>query len=154
MPTTAKTPTVGDLMPDIALLRPTGETVGLREVTAGAAALVYFMRSATCPVCNAHIATILRLEQQGELAAARVVIVTPSTADDAASVARKLGTDAAIVLASTEASRAAVGLSSFLAIQHSGSFVLDPSGRVLSARTATVPTASFSRDEVLAALSA
>lgn len=39
-----------------------------------------------------------------------------------------------------------------MTLQHSGTFVLDASGRVLAQRTATLPTASFARQEVLAAL--
>jgi hypothetical protein len=49
---------------------------------------------------------------------------------------------------------AAVGLGSFLRIQHSGTFVLAEDGTVVSSRTGTNPMTSFSRSEVLAALNA
>lgn len=78
--------------------------------------------------------------------------MTPGDAKDVATVTSKLPKAAVTVVATGTESRSAVGLSSFLTMQHSGTFVLSATGRVLAQRTATMPTASFSRSEALAAL--
>ena len=145
MPTTIDVPAVGSIMPDIALTTADGSAQSLRDLTSGRRAVVFFMRAASCPVCNAHVAKIERLA----IADAAVVIVTPGTAADAASVSAKTSLT---VLASGEHGHAEAGLTRFLGLQHSGTFVLDAEGRVIAARTATLPTGSFDEREVLAAL--
>lgn len=145
MDTTIDSPAVGTIMPDIAVIDPTGSARSLRQLVAGRRALVYFMRSASCPVCNAHLRTIAGMG----LADAAVVVVTPGGAAEAAAVASRVALD---VVASGESGHAAVGLGRFLGLQHSGSFVLDADARILSARTATLPTGSFDRSEVAALL--
>ena len=154
MSTTLETPSVGTIMPDIPFNDENGGVVTLRELTDGRPALVFFMRAATCPVCNAHVRVIAGMVAAGELAGVSVVIVTPGDASDIATVAGKLQAGVATVVATGAQSRAAVGLTSFMTLRHSGTFVLDEGGRVLAQRTATIPTGSFSRDEVLAALAA
>lgn len=142
MPTTIDAPTVGSIMPDIALTAADGSAQSLRTLTNGRRALVFFMRAASCPVCNAHVKVIAGLE----LKDTAIVIVTPGTAKDAASVAAKTTLQ---VLASGESGHAEAGLGRFLGLQHSGTFVLDAEGRVLAARTSTLPTGAFDKREVL-----
>lgn len=146
MPATIQIPAVGTIMPDIAVSTAEGIPQTLHQLTAGRHALVYFMRTATCPVCNAHVKTIERLALDG----VAVVIVAPGTAADAAGVAKRV---ALTVVASGETGHADAGLGSSLGLQHSGTFVLDAEGRVLLAKTATLPTGGFAKAEVLAALS-
>jgi peroxiredoxin len=145
MPTTIDAPTLGSIMPDIALTEPDGSAHSLRALTSGRRSLVFFMRAATCPICNAHVKAIAALE----LKDTAIVVVTPGTARDAASVAAKTTLQ---VLASGEHGHAEAGLGRFLGLQHSGTFVLDADGRVLAARTATLPTGAFDKSEVLALL--
>lgn len=152
MPATLEAPAVGTIMPDIAFTDANGAAVTLGELTAGRRALVYFMRAATCQFCNAHVQKISGMVAAGELADVAVVIVTPGDAKDVATVTSTLPKAAVTVVATGTESRSAVGLSSFLTMQHSGTFVLSATGRVLAQRTATMPTASFSRSEALAAL--
>ena len=151
MSATLETPSVGTIMPDIPLSDQDGAAVTLRELTSGRSALVYFMRSSTCSFCNAHVQVIARMVAADELTGVAVVVVTPGDASDIATVAGKLQAGVATVVATGAESRAAVGLSSFMTMRHSGTFVLDEGGRVLAQRTATIPTGSFSRDEALAA---
>ena len=154
MSATLETPSVGTIMPDIPFSDENGGAVTLREMTSGRPALVYFMRASTCQFCNAHVQVIAGMVAAGELAGVSVVIVTPGDASDISIVAGKLNAGVATVVATGAESRAAVGLSSFMTMRHSGTFVLNEAGRVLAQRTATIPTGSFSRDEALAALAA
>lgn len=145
MSATTEALAVGTIMPDIPVIDTTGRSSGLHELVAGRKALVYFMRAATCPVCNAHVQSIGKLDV-GDTA---VVIVTPGAAAEATLVSTRT---ALTVVASGESGHAEVGLGRFLGLQHSGTFVLDANSRILLARTATVPTGSFAKNEVVALL--
>ena len=145
MTATLESPAVGTIMPDIAVTDASGTARTLHQFAEGRRSLVYFMRTASCPVCNAHVKNIERLG----LADTTVVIVVPGSAADAASVAKRVGLT---VVSSGDSGHAEAGLGSSMGLQHSGTFVLDADGRVLLAKTATLPTGGFAKAEVLAAL--
>jgi peroxiredoxin len=145
MTATASIPAIGAPMPDLSLEGPDGSSTTLRAETAGSRAVVFFMRAASCQICLAHVAHLERLAVD-----AKTIVVVPGDAAAAASVAPRVGSGMR-VLASGDA-HAAAGLGTFLTIQHSGTFVLDERGAVLSARTATIPTGAFNAAEVVAAL--
>lgn len=78
------------------------------------------------------------------------LVVVPGSANDAAAV-RRLAAGRLTVVSSSGA-HAAVGLGRTMLLQHSGTFLVDASGSVRYAKTATLPTGSFSRAELAAAL--
>jgi hypothetical protein len=87
-----------------------------------------------------------------------VVLVTPGGAAEAAAVERKVAARTAgalpegvLVLASSDAHRAA-GLGRMLALQHSGTLVVDRERTIRYALTATVPTRSYDERDLLAGL--
>ncbi|GAA1769544.1 peroxiredoxin family protein [Agromyces humatus] len=141
-------PTTGTAFPDLDLIDARGESHPVSSVIAGRAAVVFFMRSHTCPVCHSHIRQLERLADRGRLAGAAAIVVTPGGASEAGAVARRTSLR---VFASGE-QHSSIGLGKFLFLQHSGTFVLDPTGGVISARTSALPTSSFSSREVQAAL--
>lgn len=148
-------PVVGDPMPDIALVDAGGRSSTLEDVRDGRRAIVHFMRTSTCPVCLAHAATVQRLFDAGEIADAAFVLVPPGGPDEAATTAGRMaarGIRAEVWASGTD--HGSVGLGQFLGLQHSGTFVIDEGGLLLAVRTSTLPTGSFSRDEVVAALPA
>ena len=144
-------PAVGTTMPDIQLISPDGRESLLATRLGDQGAVVFFMRAASCPICVAHAATAIRMAEAGELGGARLVVITPGDARDAAAVARRLKSPLATVAASGTG-HANAGLGSTLLIQHSGTFVLDASGTVLHAQTSVLPTGNFSADAVRDAL--
>lgn len=146
--TAPSVPRPGTTFPELSLLDPDGEPHRLADLAAGRAAVVFFMRSPSCPVCRVHLRELERLVERGDLGDARPIVVTPGGADDAAAVARRT----ALPVHASGAQHAAVGLGRFLFLQHSGTFVLDSEGRVVAARASALPTASFSAREVVAAL--
>ena len=138
-------------MPDITVENANGRASTLLAMVAGERAVILFMRTSTCPVCHAHVAKALGLLRSGQLGGARLVVVTPGSVSEIATVRRRVPGDDVTVVASGSG-HADVGLGRFLGLQHSGTFVLDQAGRVLSARTAAVPLGAFDAAEVIAVL--
>jgi len=64
---------VGTVVPDIALEDTDGQPVRLADYRDRLNVLVYFMRSATCPVCNRHVKNLA--ENQAAYAARHVQIL-------------------------------------------------------------------------------
>ena len=151
MPTVTAVPNTGETMPILPLIDPDGRQSTLGDAQEGRSAVVLFMRAANCPICVAHGRTMLRMQAAGEFGDAVPIFVTPGDASDAAEARRRLGADDAAVYASGS-HHADVGLGRFLAIQHSGTFVVDAHGLVLDAVTSTLPTGAFSAERALAAL--
>jgi peroxiredoxin len=140
-------------MPDIHLIAADGRESPLASHLGEDGAVVFFMRAASCPICLAHAATAVRMAEAGELGGARLVVITPGDAKDAAAVAKRVKSPLASVWASGSA-HANAGLGSTLLIQHSGTFVLDRLGTVLHAQTSVLPTGNFSAEAVREALGA
>ncbi len=150
MTDTTTSSAVGSVFPALRLVDSDGvATDGIPLAPGGT--IVHFMRSSTCPVCLGHAAVIDQLVRSGSLGDARVVFIAPGGAEEAAEASVRMRGRAIAVYASGDAHRDA-GLGRFLALQHSGTFVLDADGAVLSAVTATIPTASFSRAELVRVL--
>lgn len=141
-------PALGDTLPDIPLIDAAGGSSRMIDALGEHGAVVFFMRASTCPVCRAHVRELQRMSDTGLLRGARAIVITPGGATEAAAVARRTMLP---VFASGEHHRD-VGLGRFLALQHSGTFVVDADGRVLAQRASALPTASFSRREILDAL--
>lgn len=140
-------------LPTIALTAPDGAATSLDDARAGGAALVYFMRASTCPVCHAHLRRITRLAEDGSLGDTAVVVVVPGEPADAALVRGRHPSPHLVVLASGDG-HALVGLGRSFGLQHSGTFLVRADGTVAYRRTATVPVQSFVEKEVLERLAA
>jgi peroxiredoxin len=151
MPETIAVPEVGTVIPDLPLLAATGAST-LHQVLDSRRAVVFFLRSADCAICLGHVKKLMRMEEAGELRGAQVVLIAPGDRDAAAELTRRVANPQATTWASGE-HHADIGLGKFLAVQHSGTFVVDAEGRILSRRTSVLPMSSFSGDEVVAALS-
>lgn len=151
MPTLTPIPSTGETMPIFPLIDPDGRQSTLADAQDGRRAVVLFMRASNCPICVAHGRTMLRMQAAGEFGDARTIFVTPGDAKDATEARRRLGDGTEGVYASGD-HHEDIGLGRFLAIQHSGTFVLDEHGRVLDAVTSTLPTGAFSPDRARKAL--
>lgn len=143
--------TTRELLPDIALEAPDAGASTLHAVRSGHPAVVYFLRSSTCPVCASHVRALVRMQTSGELEDRRLLLVVPGGAREAAHVAARHSLPDATVWASGTG-HAEAGLGRFLALQHSGVLVLDGAGAVTYRRTAAIPTQSFDPQALLAHL--
>ena len=153
MPAALTLPPVGTVFPDLELIDEDGGRSQLSELIDGRSAVVHFMRSSTCPVCLGHAAVLDKLRASGEIPDIEIVFIAPGGAAEAAEAAGRLRGRRVQVRASGDA-HTSLGLGRFLAVQHSGTVVLDPTRSVLSAVSAVIPTASFSRAETIAVLRA
>lgn len=147
--------TVGARFPDLALTDRHGQGVRLRTLTEGQPTVVYFLRSAACPVCRAHLRTLVRRLREISALGARVVAVVPEDA----TAARALGqwvADAVPVVSGGREGHAQAGLEPALfgRLTSSGTVLLDRDGTVRYARRAALPPLSFSERELFEALSA
>lgn len=144
--------TVPDLLPDFPVQAPDGATSTLHAARAGRPAVVYFLRSPTCPVCASHIRALLAMQAAGQLAGRDLLLVVPGGADEAAHVAARHPTAAKGSVWASGTGHAQAGLGRFLTLQHSGVLLLTGEGDVAYRRTAAVPTQSFDRQALLTAL--
>lgn len=150
--TTLSTPlTAGATLPALALTSPSGEAVSLDALTASAdPAVLYLMRTSTCPVCHQHLRHLARMVAAGEIEPP--VVIVPGAGPDAAAVARRHPELAPRIVASGTA-HADLGLFVHMGLQQSGTYVVR-AGRVAYARYATVPMGSFDAAETRRALQA
>lgn len=148
MSQTVSVPANGTRMADITLTNAAGETTTLDAARGDSSAVVFFLRASSCAICLGHAKAISAMAANGELGGAGVILVTPGDAAQAAAADARLGTT---TWASGDA-HAEVGLGKFLAIQHSGTFLVDAAGSVLYSKTSTLPMGSFSKPELVAAL--
>jgi peroxiredoxin len=113
--------------------------------------VLYFMRSADCPVCVGHLrklaAQLPRLESQG----ATVVVFVP---DASASVEAAPGVPFPFAVVSGTDAYGQLGLRRALLglMQQSGSAVIDGAGRLIYLRRATMPFAALDEPTLFAAL--
>ena len=142
-------PAVGSKMANVRLTDPAGTTAELDALRAGERAVVFFLRASSCAICLGHAKSIVALAADGSLGDARVILVTPGDAAQAQLASSRVA--GATVWASGDA-HAEVGLGKFLAIQHSGTFLVAADGSVLYTKTSTLPMASFSKPGLLAAI--
>jgi peroxiredoxin len=144
------TPSVGTIFPDAEVVAADGSRSTLRREFHAPATVLYFMRSAHCPVCGSHVRALVREASAGAYGEARVVIVVPGDADAAQHIVGKTG--AAVTVIASATAHAKAGLHVKTGLQQSGTFVLDANGVVRSARVATVPTGAFDHRDVIEAL--
>lgn len=142
-------PSVGSRIADIDLVSADGALTTLGAVRANQRTVVFFLRASSCAICLGHATAIHAMAAAGELGDALVVLVTPGDAAQAARASARL--NGAAVFASGD-EHAEVGLGKFLAIQHSGTFLVAADGSVLYSKTSTLPMGSFSKPELVAAL--
>ena len=152
MTQTLTVPDVGTVMPDLALRDATGRATTLSAVRQGEAAVVFFLRAASCPVCIRHARSLTELADEGRLGNRSVLLVVPGGPAEAAALASRVPSSRVTTWASGNA-HASAGLGSFLSLQHSGTFAVTASGAVVYRRTSVLPTGSFSAKELLAAIS-
>lgn len=143
----------GQHVPALELVSASGAETSLEREITGRVAVVHLMRTSSCPVCLAHAAAIQRMSDSGSLADAVVVLIAPGgvgeAQDAAARAARR--SPSAMVFASEDA-HAALGPGKAALLQQSATIVLDTAGTVRAVRASTLPTRSFSAEEVRGAV--
>ncbi|GAA0255411.1 peroxiredoxin family protein [Saccharothrix mutabilis subsp. mutabilis] len=142
--------TPGSAAPEMVLEDTAGHTVRLPD---GHAVLLYFMRSTTCPMCNRHVRDLVESGDRFTAAGVRVLIAVPEDRETAAAWKARRGIPYPVVTAAGTP-HALVGLSRkvFGSMQQSGTVLVDARGVVRHAHGATLPTSSYDRQGIAAAV--
>ncbi|MGW4061505.1 redoxin domain-containing protein [Amycolatopsis sp. NPDC004747] len=142
----------GSPAPSLALEDTDGQAVHLDNH----AVLLYFMRSTTCPVCRRHVRALAEDAAAFKAAGVRVLIAVPEDRATAAAWRAKHDVPFPVVTGRGGTPHELVGLSRtvFGALQRSGSILVDARGVVRHAHSAALPTGSYDRDGIAAAVAA
>ena len=143
---------VDQKMPSITVVDSNNGRVSVEQLAGGRPAVLFFMRAHTCVVCVRHARALSAMA--GELAAKQVVpvVVVPGSARQAEHVRRRVGSTVQVVSSDSASAHRDADLGRTLLMQHSGTFLLDGSGTVTYAKQAAMPTGSFDRAELTAAV--
>lgn len=136
---------VGSTAPEIDLEDQAGRPVRLADYHHKRSVLLYFMRSASCPVCNSHVKQLTRRNDEFAAAGVQVMVVVPEGRAEAAKWHAKRLPPFPVVTGRRGTAHEDVGLAKkiFGALQQSGSVLIDQAGVVRHAHAATMPTSSY-----------
>ncbi len=81
----------GDKAPDFSLPNALGETIRLSDFLAHGSVVLVFYRGAWCPYCNLQLSLYQQVIEEIESAGARLLAVSPQTADASLSLSEKQG---------------------------------------------------------------
>ncbi|MGW5721850.1 peroxiredoxin family protein [Amycolatopsis sp. NPDC003865] len=144
----------GSAAPAMVLEDTSGQTVRIADHQG--AVLLYFMRSTSCPVCNRHVQDLVGSGDEWAAAGVRVLIVVPEDREEAASWKAKRRIPFPVLTGRRDNPHEMVGLSRkvFGSVQQSGSVLIDDRGVIRHAHGATLPTNSYDKKGITAAIAA
>ncbi|MEU7790366.1 peroxiredoxin family protein [Amycolatopsis sp. NPDC049159] len=130
------------------------DTAGRRVDLGGHAVLLYFMRSTTCPVCRRHVRDLAENAETLAADGVRVLIAVPEDRETAAAWRAKQDIPFPVVTGRGAHESVGLGRAVFGALQRSGSVLVDADGVVRHAHGATLPTGSYDKQGITAAVAA
>lgn len=139
---------VGDLLPKFEVLRD-GQPARLEAGPGGL--LLYFMRSADCPLCRAHVKRLVGMQGNFARHGVNVAVVVPAP-DSEVGVAKSLGATFPVVQSRAAHQQAGFKKVLFELVQQSGTIVTEGAGRITLLQRATNPGSAFPEDAVWALL--
>ena len=110
--------------------------------------LLYFMRTADCPVCRAHVKRLIAIAPQLEASGLNILVIVPE-GDSEGQVAQTLKTPFPVVQGIAAHSSFGLHRKLLSLVQESGTVVYDAAGLVVHARSAINPSNAFDEDAVL-----
>lgn len=144
----------GSPAPRMVLEDTAGQTVRLSDYQGEHAVLLFFVRSTSCPVCNRHVRDLVN--RADELAAddVRVLVAVPEDREKAAAWKAKHRIPFPVLTGRRESPHEMIGLGRrvFGSMQQSGSILIDRQGTVRHAHGATMPTNSYDKEGITAAI--
>ena len=141
----------GSPAPDLELQDTDGHAVRLSDYKG--AVLIYFMRSASCPVCNRHVQDLARTAFAVDV---QVIIAVPEGRPEAAAWKAERRVPFPVLIGRQGTPHEVVGLSRkvFGSLQQSGSILIDSQGIIRHAHGATLPTGGYDKKGITAAVEA
>lgn len=118
--------------------------------------LIYFMRALSCAQCNAHVQSFIRSQAEFDAAGVKIIVAVPEDLKDAAAWKARKKIPYTVVAGAAGTPHESVGLlrKIFGTMQQSGTILFDSQGVVRYTQVTTVPTTSYNRAEIGAALAA
>ncbi|MFE3441490.1 peroxiredoxin family protein [Nocardia sp. NPDC059180] len=146
--------TPGSSAPAIELEDTAGQAWRLSDHLRPRSALVYFMRSTSCPICNRHVRDLVARRDEFAADNVGVYIAVPEDRDRALAWKTKHGIPFPVLVGSDRTPHESIGLTRtvFGSMQQSGSILVDPDGIIRHVHGATLPTSSYDKKGILAAI--
>ncbi|MFJ6673247.1 peroxiredoxin family protein [Actinosynnema sp. NPDC091369] len=145
---------IGSPAPQLVLEDTDGQTVRLSDYEGRHAVLLFFMRSTSCPICNRHVRDLVHRGDEPAADDVRVLIAVPEDRPEAARWKERHRIPFPVLTGRRESPHELVGLSRkvFGAMQQSGTVLVDREGVVRHAHGATLPTNSYDKAGIAAAI--
>jgi peroxiredoxin len=140
--------------PDLTLEDTEGHSIRLADYKGKTNVLVYFMRALSCAQCNAHVQSFAKNQAIFDNAGVEIIVAVPEDLADAAAWKAKKNIPYTVVAGASGTPHESVGLlrKVFGTVQQSGTVLFDSNGVVRYTQVSTVPTTSYNRGEMDAAL--
>jgi peroxiredoxin len=142
--------------PDLKLEDTDGKPVTISDFKGKDNVLIYFMRALSCAQCNAHVQSFIKNQAVFDDARVKIIVAVPEDLKDAADWKTKKQIPYTVVAGAAGTPHESVGLlrKVFGTLQQSGTVLFDSNGTVTYTQVSTVPTTSYNRAEIGAALAA
>ena len=139
---------------DLLLTDTDGNAVSVADYKGRENVLIYFMRALSCAQCNAHVQSFIK--NQSEFAKVKIIVAVPEGLVDAASWKARKNIPFTVVAGASGTPHESIGLLKkvFGTLQQSGTVIFDSDGVVTYTQVSTIPTTSYNRAEIGAALAA
>ncbi|WP_431970762.1 peroxiredoxin family protein [Nocardia sp. bgisy134] len=146
--------TSGSPAPELELEDTAGQAWRLSDYRGAHSALLYFMRSTSCPMCNRHVRDLIAHRNEFDAADVRVLVMVPEGRDAGLAWQTDNGIPFPVLVGPAGTPHEAVGLTRkvFGSMQQSGTLLVDPDGIIRHAHGATLPTSSYDKKGILAAV--
>lgn len=131
-----------------------GQAVRLSDYQGRHAVLIYFMRSTSCPVCNRHVRDLVNRGDEMAADDVQVLLAVPDDRETAARWKAKHQVPFPVLTGRDGSAHEMIGLGRkvFGSMQQSGSILIDRQGVVRHAHGATMPTSSYDKAGIAAAI--
>jgi peroxiredoxin len=140
--------------PDLQLQDTDGHSLAVSDYKGKDNVLIYFMRALSCAQCNAHVQSFVKNQSEFDAANVQIIVAVPEDLKDAAAWKARKNIPYPVVAGAAGTPHESVGLlrKVFGTLQQSGTVLFDSSGTVRYTQVSTVPTTSYNRTEMAAAL--
>jgi peroxiredoxin len=142
--------------PDLKLEDTEGRLRSISDYKGKENVLVYFMRALSCAQCNAHVQSFVRNQAEFDAAKVEIIVAVPEDLKDAAAWKSRKNIPYPVVAGAAGTPHESVGLlrKVFGTLQQSGSVLFDSNGVVTYTEVSTIPTTSYNKAQIGAALAA
>lgn len=146
--------TSGTPAPELELEDTAGQPWRLSDYRGMHSALLYFMRSTSCPICNRHVRDLVAHRDEFDADNVRVLIAVPESRDAGLAWKTEHGIPFPVLVGSAGTPHESIGLTRkvFGSMQQSGTVLVDPDGIVRHAHGATLPVNSYDKKGIFAAV--